>query len=64
MKLFNRVPALLIVYHKGLEKLATKTVASILKQSADIAGAEEVLLKDARLIFIASIRRAVARALK
>ncbi len=51
-------------YRKGMEDLAAKVVENAFKESANIAGAEEILFKDARLLFIASMRRALIRSVK
>ena len=51
-------------YRKGMEELAAKAVEKAFRESADISGAEEILLKDARLLFVASMRRALSRTVK
>jgi hypothetical protein len=51
-------------YRKGIEQLALKEIEKLFRESAHIPGAEAVLLKDARLLFVASVRRAVSRAIE
>jgi hypothetical protein len=51
-------------YRKGIEQLALKEIEKLFRDSAHIPGAEAVLLKDARLLFVASVRRAVSRAIE
>ena len=50
-------------YRKGMEELAMQTIENAFRESANISGAEEILFKDARLLFVASMRRALSRAI-
>jgi hypothetical protein len=50
-------------YRKGMEALAAKAIETAFRESANISGAEDILLKDARLLFVASVRRALNRSI-
>lgn len=51
-------------YRRGMEQLAIKCIEDAFRASADIPGTEDLLLKDAQILFVASIRRALSRAIK
>jgi|GEM_PF-3521260 hypothetical protein len=51
-------------YRAGIDELAFNAIEQAFKDSAGIPGSEEILLKDAQLLFVAAMRRALSRAIK
>ena len=51
-------------YRKGMDQLAIKAIENAFMESANIPGVNDILLKDAQVLFIASMRRALIQSIK